>query len=76
MGEGAKTVTIGVQKVRDGLRDYIDAALLEGQRTIIERNGKPVAVLIGVPDAEVLFALDGQPDLRAVLDSSRKPLGS
>jgi prevent-host-death family protein len=67
MREGANTVTIGVQEARQSLRDYIDAALLEGQRTIIERHGKPVAVLIGVPDADLLFALDDRPELRAEL---------
>jgi len=64
MGEGGKTVTVGVQKARDNLRDYIDAALIEGQRTIIERHGKPVAVIVTVDDARAMFTLDERPDLR------------
>lgn len=76
MQEGVKTVTVGVQKARDGLRDYIDAALLEGQRTVIERHGKPVAVLISVKDAEALFALDEHPEQRAELDATAKRIGS
>lgn len=74
MSEGVKRVTIGVQKAREGLRDYIDAALLEGQRTVIERHGKPVAVLVTVTDAQALFALDKRPDERAKLLSSAEPI--
>lgn len=75
MAEGVKKVTIGVQKARDGLRDYIDAALLDGQRTVIERHGKPVAVIVSVKDAQALFALDEDPTRRAELDAAAKPLG-
>lgn len=67
MPQGVKKVTIGVQKARDGLRDYIDAALLEGQRTVIERHGKAVAVLVPVADARALFALDKRPNDREEL---------
>lgn len=74
MPEGAKKVTIGVQEARQNLRDYIDAALLEGQRTVIERHGKPVAVLVSVRDGDVLFALDDRPDQRAELESAPKPV--
>lgn len=73
MREGAKRVTIGVQEARQNLRDYIDAALLEGQRTVIERHGKAVAVLVSVRDGEVLFALDDQPERRAEIEESAKP---
>ena len=67
MREGAKTVTIGVQEARQSLRDYIDAALLEGQRTIIERHGKAVAVLVSIEDGRALFSLDDRPELRTEL---------
>lgn len=73
---GVKKVTIGVQKARDGLRDYIDAALLEGQRTVIERHGKPVAVLVPVRDAEALFVLDNLPERRAEIDAIAKPINA
>jgi prevent-host-death family protein len=74
MPEGVKRVTIGVQEARTGLRDLIDAALLEGQRTVIERHGKPVAVLVSVRDAQALFALDERPEQRAEIDSAAKPI--
>ena len=48
MEEGAKVVTTGIQDARDKLRTYVDAALAERQHTVIERHGKPVAVLVPV----------------------------
>lgn len=48
MGE-AKIMTAGVQEARQKLRQYIDAANGEQQQhTVIERYGKPVAVLVPV----------------------------
>jgi prevent-host-death family protein len=76
MREGVKKVTVGVQKAREGLRDYIDAALLDGQRTVIERHGKPVAVLVPVRDGEALFELDERPEQRAEIDAAAKPLST
>lgn len=74
MREGEKVVTVGVQEARTGLRNYIDAALVEGQRTVIERHGKPVAVLVSVADAQALFALDDRPELRAELDEAAQSI--
>lgn len=48
MGEGAKVVTTGIQDARDKLRTYVDAARDEKQHTVIERHGKPLAVLVPV----------------------------
>jgi prevent-host-death family protein len=48
MEEGAKVVTTGIQDARDRLRTYVDAALAERQHTVIERHGKPVAVLVPI----------------------------
>lgn len=74
MQEGVKKVTVGVQEARTDLRNYIDAALIEGQRTIIKRHGKPVAVLVSVADAQALFALDDRPELRTELEEAAQPL--
>lgn len=41
-------MTAGVQEARQKLRQYIDAASNEQQHTVIERYGKPVAVLVPV----------------------------
>lgn len=44
----AKVMTTGVQEARQNLRQFIDAAANERQHTVIERRGKPVAVLVPV----------------------------
>lgn len=67
-------MTVGVQLARQNLRDYIDAALLEGQRTVIERHGRPVAVLVTAEDAQALFGLDERPEQRAELLAVAPPI--
>jgi len=47
MGE-AKIVITGVQEARQNLRQFIDAAADDKQHTVIERRGRPVAVLVDV----------------------------
>lgn len=41
-------MTTGMQDARDNLRRYIDAAREDGQHTVIERYGRPAAVLVPV----------------------------
>ena len=49
MGESANVVTTGIQDARDNLRAYVDAAVSnDRQHTVIERRGRPVAVLVPV----------------------------
>lgn len=48
MGEGAKVVQTGIQEARNRLKHFIDAALEDKQHTVIERHGRPVAVLVPV----------------------------
>lgn len=49
MGRGEKVVTTGIQDARNKLRTYVDAAAEDGQHTVIERHGRPVAVLVPIP---------------------------
>lgn len=46
--EEAKIVTAGVQEARQNLKKFIDAAADDHQHTVIERRGRPVAVLVPV----------------------------
>lgn len=48
MGRVVKVVTTGIQNARDKLRQFVDSAAEEGQHTVIERHGRPVAVLVPV----------------------------
>lgn len=45
---GVKVVTTGIQNARDKLAQYVDLASQEGQHTVIERRGRPVAILVPV----------------------------
>lgn len=44
----AKIVTTGVQEARRELRQILDAAANEQEHTVIQRRGKPVAVVVPV----------------------------
>jgi prevent-host-death family protein len=44
--EVEQTQTLGVQQARENLRGRIDAALEQGEHTIITRVGRPVAVIV------------------------------
>jgi prevent-host-death family protein len=48
MTERDKVVATGMQDARDNLRRYVDAAREDGQHTVIERYGRPAAVLVPV----------------------------
>lgn len=54
----AKIVTTGVQEARQNLRKFIDAAADDQQHTVIERRGRPVAVLV---DLAWYIAAGGDP---------------
>lgn len=48
MEEGTHVVTTGIQDARSKFKIYVDAAADRKQHTVIERRGKPVAVLVPV----------------------------
>ena len=41
-----ETNAFDVQQARENLHEHIDAALEQGEHTIIARSGRPVAVLV------------------------------
>jgi prevent-host-death family protein len=41
-----------LRTVRDNLSDFVDRAEREHERTVITRNGRPAAVVIGYEDLE------------------------
>lgn len=43
-----------LRAVRDHLSDYVDRAERQHERTVITRNGKPAAVVIGYEDLEAM----------------------
>lgn len=48
MERGEKVVTTGIQDARENLRTLVEAAAHDGQHTVINRYGKPAAVLVPV----------------------------
>ena len=56
-------VTVSSRNARTNFRDLLDSVLSGASDVVIERNGKPVAVMIPVPDYEELS--DALDDLRA-----------
>ncbi len=51
------TTTIGSREARKNWRDLLDAAHTGQQDTIVERNGKPIAVLIPYEDYQAVEAM-------------------
>lgn len=70
------TATIGSREARKNWRDLLDTAHAGEKDTIIERNGKPVAVLIPYEDYHAVEAM--LEDIRAarqarlMLEASRR----
>lgn len=48
MGESETVVTTGMEEMRNKLRTFVDAATEDNQHTVVERYGRPVAVLVPV----------------------------
>jgi len=60
---GIKTIT--VSEVRSELSDTINEVAFGKSRVMIERNGKPTAVMVPVEDLEILEAFEDQMDIEA-----------
>lgn len=43
-----------LRNARDNLSDFVDRAEREHERTVVTRNGRPAAVLIGYADMQAL----------------------
>jgi prevent-host-death family protein len=64
--KGGRTMNVSIADIRDRLADAINRVAYGGERVVLERRGKPVAVLVSVDDAELLEQLENEADLRAV----------
>jgi prevent-host-death family protein len=57
---------MSASELRAGISDAIGRVSYGGERIVIEKNGKPAAVLISVQDLELLEALEDARDLAAI----------
>lgn len=57
--------SLSISEARDNLGDLVNRALYTGERFIINRQGKPAAVLVPIEDAALLAQLEDRIDLAA-----------
>ena len=57
--------SIPLAKARDSVGDIVNRAAYGGERVVIERRGKPAAVVMSLADLEALEAFEAEADARA-----------
>ena len=69
---------VSVRQLRQGMSDAMSRVAYQGERIIVERNGRPVAALVPVEDLEAIEALEDRIDLeeakRILADPAEKPV--
>jgi prevent-host-death family protein len=58
-------MNVSITKIRDNLADALNRVAYGGERVILERRGKGVAVLVSMEDFQLLQELEDQSDIRA-----------
>lgn len=58
---------------RNGLADPINRVMYQGERVVLERRGKPVAVLVSVEDFQTLEAMEDAADVRSARKAMKEP---
>ncbi len=56
-------MNIGVAEIRDNLADALNRVCYQGERIVLERRGKGVAVLVSMEDLELLEAIEDRLDI-------------
>ena len=68
-------MTMSVAKIRDNMADALNRVAYGGERVILERRGKPVAVIVSMEDLTLLEELENRSDVKAAL-KARKERGA
>ena len=58
-------MNVSISAIRDNLADALNRVAYGGERVILERRGKAVAVLVSMEDFQLLQELEDQADVRA-----------
>jgi len=56
---------IGIAEIRNSLADALNRVAYGGERVILERRGKGVAVLVSMEDLALLETIEDREDVRA-----------
>ena len=71
-------MNIGVAEIRDNLADALNRVCYQGERIVLERRGKGVAVLVSMEDLGLLEAIEDKLDVteakRALAEDGFVPL--
>ncbi len=71
----AEIMEIGIVEVRDNLAEIINRVAYGGERAVLKRRGKGVAVVVSMEDLALLEALENDADVKAAL-KARKEKGA
>lgn len=69
-------VTIGASEARDEFSELLNRAVYAGERSVITRRGKPVAVLLSAEDFEALERLEDLFDEQLVREADAEDDGT
>jgi len=58
--------SVGVTRLRDAIPEVIDRVRHGGERILVERHGKPVAVIVSLEDLRLLEELEDRADLEEI----------
>ena len=63
--KGRVMAGVSVAKIRDNLADALNRVAYQGERIVLERRGKGVAVLVSMEDLALLEAVEDREDIKA-----------
>ncbi len=58
-------INVGIAEIRNNLADALNRVAYQGERIVLERRGKGVAVLVSMEDLALLEALEDKEDAKA-----------
>jgi PHD/YefM family antitoxin component YafN of YafNO toxin-antitoxin module len=66
-------INLPTTQVSENFEATLDQVVLEGERIILQRNGKAVAALVSIEDLEILAKLEDELDLEAAQEALQEP---
>ena len=66
-------IDLPTTQVRENFEATLNQVALEGERIILQRNGKAVAALVSIEDLKILAELEDELDLEAAQEALQEP---